>query len=512
VTKVGGTRAQTQTHRSRRSSAKSKASASAPSAQASAPLVSARNTHDDDEVEPSRPSGRPFAVSPPQPKQKRGAVDVRADSNELDSLFRAHLADFNTAFAEMIKQPPSIVFFGGARLKRGDPYWDLAERFGQACAARGIPPKTGRGPGAMEAVPEGFIEWRDAHTRVVQSVVAGVSRLARLDDERTIGFNIHLQHEQKPTPFVENGAEIENFAFRKFSLYENVRGVVVMPGGFGTLDELLEVLVLRRHGRTKDPVVLAGSSYWQPILDAWRASAKQRGLDDGILDDVLVSDDPESALAFIESTPNVSSFDEEPDVLYRRMTKEIRLAREVVKKNAPAVTVLGGNNLADNDPARDIVVEVARRVSEQGGPVRVGDDGPIAKSVARCAAHLQRVLWEPASESKHTKKAAVFGERVPHKEALLRNSSAYVVLPDVDRGKDELCTVLCQIQTKKLARRPIVLVDSHYWKPIIESWQKQMIGPNHAYIAPEDVDLVRYADSADDVMRALESGESDHQA
>ncbi len=446
-----------------------------------------------------------------------GAVDPvvlrsHAVDESLDSVFRKHMVDFRTSFDEMRKQPPSVVFFGGARLKPGEPHYALAEAFGRVLAERGIPPKTGRGPGAMEAVPAEFIEARDHRTaKVVQSVVGGVSRLAHLDDQRTLGFNIILPKEQAPSPAIENGGEIQNFAFRKFALYENVRGVVVLPGGFGTMDELMEVLVLKKNGRTHDPVVLAGTDYWQPILDAWRTAAQRNGADllAGLLDEVLVTDNPHVALDYIEGQKGVRSFEEDPDVLYKRMVREIKLARYVAVRQDKAVTVLGGNRLRHDDPALSLIADLAGRIDQAGEPLRVGEEGQVERAVVAAAGDVQRVLWSEDPSVHKRSDVDVddvrFHERVPQKEVLLRNASAYVVLPDAARGKDELCTVLCQIQTGKLPKRPIVLVDSAFWKPIVDAWTAQMLGPDHAYIAPDDVSLISYADTADQAFDALAS-------
>lgn len=439
---------------------------------------------------------------------------ARADDDTLDTVFQKHLVDFRVAFAEMREHAPSIVFFGGARLLPKDPYYKLAQSFGAALAAKGIPPKTGAGPGAMHAVPAEFIATRDLlQGRLVQSFVAGASRFADLGDQRTLGFNIKLPAEQKVSPAIESSSEIQQFAFRKFALYENVRGVVVFPGGFGTIDELMEVLVLKSAGKTNDPVVLAGRAYWQPILDAWRGAAARNGADllAGLLDDVLVTDDPQAAIAHIEgdgsSRADVKAFESDPDELYVRMVRELKLARYVATRQATAITVLGGDRLAKDDPVLALVKDVASRAT---GPLRVGNDGQVARAL-ETSCDLQKVLWADASPgaqavSRHAKPAegeARFSERIPHKEVLLRNSSAYLVLPCADRGKDELTTVLCQMQTGKLPQKPLVLIDETYWRPIVQSWQEQMLGTHHAYIDAADMELITYASSADDVLRAL---------
>jgi uncharacterized protein (TIGR00730 family) len=458
----------------------------------------------------SEPSARPGLQEVPQ---ATSLVDLRAraEQDTLDGIFRKHLVDFRVAFAELRQHAPSVVFFGGARLKPEDKYYKLAQDFGAALVPRGIPPKTGAGPGAMHAVPDHFIATRDHMTsRAVQSLIAGISRYADLSDQRTLGFNIKLPAEQHTSPAIESATEIQQFAFRKFALYENVRGIVVFPGGFGTIDELMEVLILKREGRTKDPIVLAGKEYWQPILDAWKSAAQRNGVDllANLLDDVLVTDSPDEALDFIEGHKDVRAFEHEPDELYKRMVRELHLARYVATRQTTAVTVLGGESLSKDDSALDVVRALAPLVEEAGSPLRVGQSGQVKEALERGGANVQSVLWEaegPRRSSRLDIDNVTFRERIPHKEVLLRNSSAYVVLPCADRGKDELCTVLCQIQTGKLPRRPLVLVDEAYWKPIVEAWQQQMLGENHAYIDPSDIALVTYANTADEAMGALRS-------
>jgi hypothetical protein len=472
-----------------------------------------RGNHHFQRYVPSRSQGTSPKAQGHEELKATSLVELRArgETDTLDGIFQKHLADFRTAFAEMRKQPPSVVVFGGARLKPGDRYYQMAERLGAALADWGIPPKTGAGPGAMHAVPAGYIAARDSRTiQVVQTLVDGVSRLADLDSKKTLGFNIKLPAEQKVSPSIESHAEIQQFAFRKFALYENVRGGAIMPGGFGTVDELMEVLVLRAAGRTRDPMVFLGVDYWQPVFDAMRASATREGRDllGGLLDGVLVTDDVNKAVEFIATADGVKAFDEDPDELYVKMVREIKLAKYVATHQEPAVAVLGGDDLAPGDKALRILGEVAQRLGYDDVPVRVGHKGQVEKILEEHHDGVQKVVWDPdaapAAKSKRPDaNDATFTERIPHKEALLRNASAYVVAPCGHRGKDEFTTVLCQIQTGKLPPRPIVLVDSAYWKPIVESWEKQMIGPNHGYIEHEDVKLVTFADSADDVMKAL---------
>jgi uncharacterized protein (TIGR00730 family) len=420
---------------------------------------------------------------------------LAAKQPALDEVFETHIADFKLVMRELRDQPPSIVFFGGARLKEGDPYYALAQAWGQALADEDIPPKTGAGPGAMHAIPEAYV----------------VKRGPLVDENsRTLGFNIHLPKEQHVSASIEEAHEVQLFAFRKLALYENVRGVVVFPGGFGTLDELMEVLVLRAAGRSRDPIVLAGEAYWAPILDALRTQAVRTGNDmlAGLLDGVLVTDDPKKGLRYVVER-QAAAFESDPDALEAVMVKELRMARAVATSLPAATTFLGGAQLAHDDPAKKLGDEIARFVAEQGSPVRASDAASALAAAKSVGGSVQHVEWTPHDDvdrGRHHGTVATFSERIPHKEVLLRNADAYVALPDLGRGFDEVSSLLCQIQTGKLPKKPVVLVDKQFWTPIIAAWKTAMLGEGRGYIEPEDLHLFTMVDTLDEAKAALAAG------
>jgi len=153
----------------------------------------------------------------------------------------------------------TIVVFGSARVKEGSPWYEAARAFGRLASERGgaiedTPGEprdnviaTGGGPGIMEAANRGALE----------------------SGAPTIGFNITLPHEQFPNPYStpELTFRFHYFAMRKMHLAMRANALVVFPGGFGTLDELFEILTLRQSGKAPAiPIVLFDEAYWRAVI------------------------------------------------------------------------------------------------------------------------------------------------------------------------------------------------------------------------------------------------------
>ena len=138
--------------------------------------------------------------------------------------------------------PQGVTIFGSARLAQDSPYCVMAYRLGGLLAQNGHAVITGGGPGIMEAASHGCYE------------IGG----------RTIGLNITLAHEQFPNPYLTDCLTFEYFFARKVSLAMAAKVFVFFPGGFGTMDELSEILCLMQEGKMpKMPVFLVGKKYWR---------------------------------------------------------------------------------------------------------------------------------------------------------------------------------------------------------------------------------------------------------
>jgi hypothetical protein len=482
---------------------------------------------------PSSHVARELAASVPSSTTTRATGRALVDVRDPVAAHRAQLkADLSVALDTLATMPPALTFFGGARIQSDDPYYAISQQIGRLLAARGVPPRTGAGPGIMQSVPEGYVQHREAlRTQGIEPspsvqlrALDGVSASASLDDVRTQGFNIKLPHEQKLNPVIEVAREIQLFPFRKLALYENARGVVTFPGGFGTIDELFEIWNLSATRRLSDPLAAVGVDFWKPTLEALKKVAvdERRLIAPDVFARLFVTDDPHALLDHMlgnaAKAPSTSDgqrlrgFEQDVGTLKKTLTKEVDVASRGLRALPPAVAFLGGESLRADDPTLAVGRGVAQAVIGHGVAVRVGDGGTGAQAVIDAAhaaggrhAQLQSIVWESdgVDDLRGPTPAATFSERIPHKELLLRSAEAYVVLPAGLKGLDEMATVLCQMQTGKLPRRPLVLVGSDYWQPILEAFQKTMLTPERRLIAPEDLQLFTVVDTVEEAHAAL---------
>ena len=175
---------------------------------------------------------------------------------------------------------PGVTVFGSARTKEHEPTYAAAREFGRLAVAAGFAVVTGGGPGVMEAANRGAQEG------------GGIS----------VGLNIELPHEQGLNAYCDIGYTFRHFYARETMLVKAAEAFVLFPGGYGTLDELFESLVLIQTEKILEfPVCLIGTVHWRPLLD-WMGELRVRRLvsaDD--LDVVTVTDDPAEALAVISA-------------------------------------------------------------------------------------------------------------------------------------------------------------------------------------------------------------------
>jgi uncharacterized protein (TIGR00730 family) len=177
---------------------------------------------------------------------------------------------------------PCVTVFGSARFKEDHPYYVLTREVGARLARAGFTVLTGGGPGLMEAANRG----------------------AREAGGRSIGCNIELPVEQRPNPYLDRWITFRHFFVRKLMLVKYSYAFFAMPGGFGTLDELFELVTLIQTGKVRDfPVVIMGREYWSPLLTFFRDRlVAERTIDPSDADRILVTDSPEEAVQAITAT------------------------------------------------------------------------------------------------------------------------------------------------------------------------------------------------------------------
>ena len=191
------------------------------------------------------------------------------------------LSEFVEGFDAMAKVGPAITVFGSARTGPDDPMYELARTIGRRLADAGYAVITGGGPGTMEAANRGCRE------------AGGLS----------VGCNIELPHEQGMNPYVDLGVEFRYFFARKVMFVKYADGFVILPGGFGTLDELFEALTLIQTGKVRHfPIILVGRAYWSGLLDWIRGTLLAQGaIADGDLELFQITDDPDEVVGIIRA-------------------------------------------------------------------------------------------------------------------------------------------------------------------------------------------------------------------
>lgn len=177
---------------------------------------------------------------------------------------------------------PCITVFGSARVPERHPYYELARKIGAELARQGFTVITGGGPGLMEAANRG----------------------AREAGGRNIGCNILLPHEQGSNPYLDKVVTFYYFFVRKVMLVKYSYAFVIMPGGFGTLDEMSEALTLIQTGKLYDfPVILVGTDYWKGLLEWLRETVLSAGaIQEEDLNYLCVTDDPAEVARVVRET------------------------------------------------------------------------------------------------------------------------------------------------------------------------------------------------------------------
>ena len=202
-------------------------------------------------------------------------LDNRNIEKDMWRIFK-FMSDFIDAFDELEDIPPAITIFGSARVKEDNPYYKKAVKISKKLSQKGYAIITGGGPGIMEAGNKGA--------------------------EISIGLNIKLPHEQKVNPYVKKKLEFNYFFTRKVTFLKYSAGVIIMPGGFGTLDELSEVLTLIQTKKmSKIPVALYGKEFFEPLLKFMKNMEKEKMIDSKDMELFLVSDDVDEIVDYIYS-------------------------------------------------------------------------------------------------------------------------------------------------------------------------------------------------------------------
>lgn len=189
------------------------------------------------------------------------------------------MAEFVEATDRLANIRPAVTIFGSARVPPGSPYYDLAETIARKLSDTGLGVISGGGPGVMEAANRGAFE----------------------GEGPSVGLNIQLPHEQRRNPYQDVSVGFKHFFARKYMFVRFAMAYVVMPGGFGTLDELMEALTLIQTKKSaRFPVILVGTPFWAGLLDWLRDRlVGEKMIDPEDMNLIQVIDDPDEVVEAI---------------------------------------------------------------------------------------------------------------------------------------------------------------------------------------------------------------------
>ena len=194
-------------------------------------------------------------------------------------IFRI-MAEFVDAIDTLSRVRRAVSIFGSARVSPENPYYEKAQRLAEKLAQAGFSVITGGGPGIMEAANKGATD------------AGGTS----------VGMNIQLPYEQKPNSYANIAINYHYFFIRKVMFVKYAMAYVILPGGFGTMDEFFEALTLIQTKHIKGfPVVLMGSEYWKGLV-GWLKNTmlKEKLIDKGDMDIFQIIDDPDDVVRYIQ--------------------------------------------------------------------------------------------------------------------------------------------------------------------------------------------------------------------
>jgi len=192
------------------------------------------------------------------------------------------MAEFVEGFEALAECHPAVSIFGSTRVKPEDEVYQKAERIGQLIAENGFGVITGGGSGVMEAANKG----------------------ASLAGGRSIGLNIELPLEQTPNPYTNTNLRFHYFFVRKVMFIKYAVAYIILPGGFGTMDELFEsITLIQTHKIRPFPVILVGSKYWKGLLDWIKEVVLKEGkISPPDLEILQLTDEPEEIIKIIKKT------------------------------------------------------------------------------------------------------------------------------------------------------------------------------------------------------------------
>lgn len=424
-----------------------------------------------------------------------------ADYRESWRIFRI-MAEFVEGYQFLSGLKKEVTILGSARLPEDNEYYKAAVAFGKLLAENDYTTITGGGPGIMEAGNRGAHEGKG----------------------ESIGINIQLPFEQRINPYVTKSIAFYYFFTRKVILTSPAHAFVYFPGGFGTMDEFFEVVDHIRQGKMCDvPIILFGSEFWNPLLDFLRKSGCElvKSMDEETISKWHVVDSAEEAFAIVNGSEGIDYKSCELSAMNIHNAKnmdwrvfhimaELVEGFDFVTGTEKAVTVLGTKSILPDSEYYNEAIDLGSRLARIGYATITGGSTGVAEAANRGS-------FENGGESiglgmevrgkhimnKYVTKSKVFKFPFTRKLILSAPTKAFVFFPGGFGTMHQLFEVLTLIQTKKMKKVPVILIDHAFWGPLHAYIKKELL---HKFgtIADQDDEMYEIVDDVDAVMEVIE--------
>ncbi|MBU1906366.1 MAG: LOG family protein, partial [Candidatus Omnitrophica bacterium] len=395
-------------------------------------------------------------------------------------------------FIELLKAiGPAVSIFGSARIKPGHPVYETTMDLAYNLSQKDYAIVTGGGPGVMEAANKG--------------VPAG---------KISVGLRIELSYEKGANPFVNVPLAFKYFFARKMAFVNSSQGFICMQGGFGTLDELFEVLNLKSRGYTgKFPIILFGKEFYSGLFDFLREAESLGYLNRPIKDLLYILDSKEEALSYFRRKSKASRYQiREKDI--KLALKELYNSLTILNDLGPGITILGSHAIPEGSTDYENVRNLGLGLAKMDIPVfyrgypgtseavwKGFQDGRKMKN--RISAKAISMWVKDYKDYKPTGDIRLgFTYPFEPKIASIRHSWGYAVFPGGLATLDELFDVICLIQTRKIKPFPVVLINRKFWAPL-EHWIKYKL-LSEKVISKENLKLFQIVDTHQEALRIFE--------
>ncbi len=402
-------------------------------------------------------------------------------------------------FLKEIKNEVTIL--GSARLPANNKYYKIAQELGYKLARAGFAVLTGGGPGIMEAGNKGAFE-------------AG---------GESIGLNIQLPFEQRINPYVKKAIAFEYFYTRKVMLTAPANGFVFFPGGFGTLDELFEVVDAIEMGQMeKSPIILVGKEFWQPVVDFIRlqSAKKIKAIKEKEIDSWYIVETADEAFEILKNTEDATSVESETtdnpymqgDINWRmfRIMAELVSSFDFLTDNVPmkSVTVLGTKEVKPKTKYYEDAYEVGKMLAKKEyititgggtGIMEAANKGAIENGGKSIGVFMKTKNKETLN--RFANKTIGFSFPFVRKMTLMASSEVLVFFPGSLGTMHNLFEILTLMETNKVSGIKVVLYGKDFWEPMREIINNLYL--NFKTIGRNDRELINIIDSPEELEQYL---------